>query len=106
MSLIVRVLAVWRLTQLIVDDEITRPLRDKATGRFAYALSCRRCMSVWAALAVAIAPAWLARVLAWSAFSILVDEWRDERAAVALHRRMHAAASEVRQRRESEPGAA
>lgn len=91
LTLIVRALAVWRLTQLIVDDELTRPLRDHATGRVAYLLNCTRCTSVWAALLMVVCPAWLARVLAWSAFSILLDEWRGQRAATVLARRMHGA---------------
>lgn len=53
-------LAVYRITRLIVTDEITAPLRDPIIDwldehehpKLAYLLSCPWCASVWAAAAV------------------------------------------------------
>jgi Protein of unknown function (DUF1360) len=61
MSLIVRGLAVARLTQLVVEDEITQPLRDavehqaqksSAWDQVDTAINCGACTSVWAGGAV------------------------------------------------------
>jgi hypothetical protein len=82
-ALVVGGLAVHRLTRLLVDDEVTRPLRERAErlgDRAAYLAHCPRCVSVWVAagwagLAVA-APAVAApagAVLAWSAVSGLLS---------------------------------
>jgi hypothetical protein len=76
-------LAVHRLTGLLVDDEITRPLRERVEqlgDRAAYLARCPRCVSVWVAVAwaglVAASPR-TARVagaaLAWSAVSGLLS---------------------------------
>jgi hypothetical protein len=94
--LALRLAAVYRLTGLVVDDEVTRPLRAWVHTRWpgspvAYLLSCRRCVSVWAGLAVVFAPAWLVDALAGSAATILADEWRAERGARALERRVRGA---------------
>ncbi len=85
-TLTVGALAVYRLTRLVVDDEVTRPLRDLAgddlTRPLAYLVSCPWCVSpyvgaAWAALTV-YAPR-TARaagaVLAWSAVSGLLSSW-------------------------------
>jgi len=45
-------LAVWRVTLLVVADELTRPLRELVLrrwdgGRLEYLLSCPWCASVW-----------------------------------------------------------
>lgn len=83
-ALTVGALAVFRLTRLLVEDEVTRPLRerlaDNAEGRLAYFVTCPWCVSVWVAagwagLAVA-APAVAApagAALAWSAASGLLS---------------------------------
>lgn len=94
--LLIRAAAVWRLTSLIVDDELTRPLRDRVATRWpgsqlAYLIRCNRCVSVWAGIVVAFAPAWLADALAGSAATILADEWRAQRGARALERRVRGA---------------
>jgi hypothetical protein len=77
-TLAVGALAVHRLTRLVVDDEVTAPLRKRLTeaapeGHLAYLLSCPWCVSIWlgagwAALAVAAPPvaAGAGAVLAWS----------------------------------------
>lgn len=51
------VLAADRATQLVTEDEITRPLREAVqrrwpNSRIAYAVGCRACISVWAGLAL------------------------------------------------------
>lgn len=84
---LVSVLAARRLTQLVVEDEITRPLRD-AVGRWgdrhpegslpdrlAYLVSCSACTSVWAAAGVLAAARFragraAAQVLALSAAAL------------------------------------
>jgi len=60
------VLATARLTSMITDDEISRPVRDKVEEwasdkpegsvpeRLAYLVTCTRCVSVWAAGAVLV----------------------------------------------------
>jgi hypothetical protein len=54
-------LATYRLTRLIVDDEIFAPIRNKILNRFnpeyskfGYILTCTWCSSVWVALLVVI----------------------------------------------------
>lgn len=84
-ALAVGALAVHRLTRLAVDDEVTRPLRERLEGRgerVAYLVHCPRCVSVWTAAGWAglsvLAPR-TARVagavLAWSAVSGLLSSW-------------------------------
>jgi len=84
-ALTVGALAVHRLTGLLVDDEVTRPLRERVErlgDRAAYLAHCPRCVSVWVAagwlgLTVA-APAVAAPVgaaLAWSTVSGLLSSW-------------------------------
>ena len=59
--LLVNILAVHRMTHLVIDDKITEPLRDKIFDKFGqphetwtYLLTCPWCASIWvAALAVA-----------------------------------------------------
>lgn len=54
-------LAIRRLTTLVVEDEITRPVRESVTKRFppetsktGYLVTCEKCVSVWAAIVVLI----------------------------------------------------
>jgi hypothetical protein len=79
-------LAVYRGTRLLVDDEVTRPLRERLApdddSRLAYFLTCPWCVSVWvgaawAGLSVAAPRAARAAgaVLAWSAVSGLLSSW-------------------------------
>jgi len=57
-SAIVSVLATKRLTTLVTQDEVARPLREEVQKRFGtttgigYLVECPRCVSVWAGLAV------------------------------------------------------
>jgi hypothetical protein len=103
---LVRVAAVRRLVELVVDDEVTKPLREWVDGRWprsrlSYLVHCNRCVSVWAGFVVVAAPAWLVDALAYSAATILADEWRAERGARALERRVRASMGTA-----SRPGAA
>ena len=64
MRLLVESLAVARLTRLVTEDEITRPVRERverwADGkpegsvaeRASFGITCAACSSVWAAAAV------------------------------------------------------
>lgn len=82
-------LAVHRLTRLVTEDEIMRPVREKINGwafgapefslkeRVDTLIQCQRCVSVWAAGAVIIAETVLpgrilTSVLAASDVSILL----------------------------------
>lgn len=85
LDLVIRGMAVARLTQLVVEDEITSPIRDKvdelakASGKYEgpwnpvdTAINCSACTSVWAAGGVLTAEAagpvgrFLVKVLALS----------------------------------------
>lgn len=70
-ELVVGALAVSRVSRLVVDDEVTRPVRERAWGvhpKLGYLLSCPYCVAVWAGLAVAygVVPKKLALALALS----------------------------------------
>lgn len=62
-SLGVATLATYRLTRLVVSDEITAPLREKVIDRFghpedskvSYLVTCPHCVSVYAALGISAA---------------------------------------------------
>lgn len=84
-ALAVGALAVHRLTRLVVEDEVTRPWRERVEqtdpeGRLAYFVTCPWCVSMWigagwAALTVA-APAVaapLGAALAWSSATGLLS---------------------------------
>jgi hypothetical protein len=88
LDLAVDALAVFRLTKLVVDDEIFADAREKLLDRFhpdetkiGYLITCPWCVSIWAGGAVvvarAVAPrAWdlAAQALAFSAVTGLVAE--------------------------------
>ncbi len=65
-------LAVDRLTRLLIEDEITRPARERFQrwaldgdhGSLLYLSSCPHCISLWAAGAILLAPRKLRRALA------------------------------------------
>lgn len=104
--LLVRCLATWRITELVTTDEISRPARDWVAKRWpgskaAYLVTCPRCVSVWAALAVAVLPEWACRVLASSSVTILLGDVRDHAAQSALTARMAAASGGVQRAREA-----
>jgi hypothetical protein len=82
-------LATQRLTQLITEDELTRPVRESinkwAAGaeefsfrdRVATLASCQACMSVWAAAGILVASHFrigqsLVRILAGSGVALLL----------------------------------
>lgn len=56
--LIIDILATYRLTKLVIEDELTGDLRDainarvSANGKIAFLLTCPWCVSFWAGLAV------------------------------------------------------
>lgn len=93
MNPVVVVLATQRLTQLVTEDELTRPLRDAidswATGaaeftvkdRVATLTGCSACVSVWAGAGILLASRWrvgrvLVRILAASGAALIVDAGR------------------------------
>lgn len=90
MNPLVVVLATKRLTQLIVDDELTRPVRESIDAwagdapefsfkdRVATLLSCGACTSVWAGAGILVASRFrvgraASRVLAVSAAALAFD---------------------------------
>lgn len=93
MTFLLRLIACIRLTDLVVDDEVTRPVREWVGerwlgGRLAFLLSCKRCTSVWAAAVVTLLPRRAYTVLALSQATIWANDAVDQRAATALQRRM------------------
>lgn len=79
------VLAVWRLTRLVVADTITQPLRDAVSTRWPGSrldllLSCRHCVGVWVALAWVLVgpPRRLATALAAAAVVSMWEELRGQ----------------------------
>jgi hypothetical protein len=92
---LVLVLSTQRLTQLVVEDEITRPLRvavekwaagypeNSLRERVDFAVNCGACASVWTAAAVLIADQFpagrvLLRILAASAAALGVKAVLDK----------------------------
>lgn len=79
-------LATFRLTRLVVDDEITQPLRDRVFARHdpdegsrvGYLISCPFCSAVWLAAGVvaarAVAPRSWRRVSEALALAALAGE--------------------------------
>ena len=58
-ALVAGALATYRLTRLVVEDEITRPLREKVwdthppeSTKLGYILTCSHCTSIYAGAAV------------------------------------------------------
>lgn len=76
MNLITLTLATARLTRLVVEDDISQPIRDRAMASRSIVgdvVQCRRCTSVWAAAAILIVSRispQLARMLAISEMAI------------------------------------
>lgn len=53
MKYLLYVLAAHRLTTLVTEDEITRPMRENVHNYwFNYLVNCKKCTSIWAAAAV------------------------------------------------------
>ena len=82
------VAATWRITRLVMDDEITRPLREAVTYRWpeskaAYLVACPYCVSVWAGAVVQILPRPLRWTLGLSGGTMLV-KWAAELAEAAV----------------------
>jgi hypothetical protein len=59
----VSALAAYRLTRLVIEDEITEPLRDKVVARFgapqdsklSYLVHCPHCVSMYASVGIVMA---------------------------------------------------
>ena len=99
---LIRCLAVWRTTELVVEDEVTRPAREVVARRWpgsraAYLIQCPTCVSVWAAAVVLLLPEWACTLLGLSGATMLVNDVRDHAAQSALARRMAASGSVRRQ---------
>lgn len=76
------VAATWRITRLVVEDEITRPMREAVAERWpesklAYLVTCPYCVSVWAGAAVQVLPRPLRWTLGLSGGTMLV-KWAAE----------------------------
>lgn len=79
LGLIVDALAVYRLTKLVIDDQITEPLREKVWKRYppstniGYLVTCPWCVSIYVGGAVVaarlVAPRQWDRVAQGLAFS-------------------------------------
>lgn len=93
--MILEALATQRLTQLVVKDEITRPVRELVTNwadrhppetlpdRLGYLVDCPACASVWAAGAVMVlrrfpAGRWIIGVLALSGAALMAKAATDK----------------------------
>lgn len=77
------VAATHRLTRLVIEDEITRPIREAITDRWpesklAYLITCPWCVSVWAGAAMTVAPRKLRWTLALSGGTMLL-RWTAEK---------------------------
>lgn len=94
MNPITLALATQRLTQLITEDELMRPVREAIThwaagakefsfkDRVAVLVGCPACMSVWAGAGVLVASRFrigqpLIRILAGSAVALLLTAVRE-----------------------------
>lgn len=82
-------LAVYRLTRLVTEDEITRPLRERVARRWpdsklAYFVTCPYCVSVWAGLVVSsgIVPRRVRWALTLSGATALIEDQNDRLGAV------------------------
>lgn len=68
-ELILNILATKRVTRLVVEDEITRPVRvwvEEHNEPMGYLVRCPACISFWAALLVLVLPRFLRVALAAS----------------------------------------
>jgi len=92
---VVRAVAAWRLTELVVADEVTRPVRERVTGRWpgtrlAYLLSCRTCVAVWAAAATQLLPDPVTEGLAVAAATMWITDIREGAAQREFQRKVTA----------------
>lgn len=93
---VIRTLATERLTRLVVDDELTRPVREAVGTRWPdskmnYLVSCRACVSVWAGLAVSsgIVPRRVQLALALSSAMLAMDRQDDRVSALTAAKARH-----------------
>lgn len=73
-ALVIDILAVRRLTRLVVEDDITYSFRESPNlpPSVEYLVHCPMCTSVWAAAAIRLAPRWVRYGLALSEGAIVV----------------------------------
>jgi hypothetical protein len=87
MDLIVRALAVSRLTRLLNEDYIMTPVRDRMEAskseHLQYLATCPACASIWAGLLSLVIPRKLIYVLAVSEATVLVRLLEDRPKDVA-----------------------
>ena len=79
LDVVIDVAATARATRLVVDDEISRPAREKVAeilpgSRLDYLVNCPYCVSVWAGFAVQVLPRPVVYALALSGASV-VGRW-------------------------------
>lgn len=96
-KLLADALAVDRLTRLVTEDEVTRPIREAVVGRWpdskvSYLATCRACVSVWAGLAVSsgLVPRPVSWALTLSAAVLWIDR-QDERVGALVSARTRGA---------------
>lgn len=92
---LVRAAAAWRITELVVEDEVSREAREwvdqHAPDKLRYLVSCKRCVSVWAGFAVLyLLPRRWVYALAASAVTMLVEEQIQLQQQRALRARVEA----------------
>jgi hypothetical protein len=56
-SLIIDIVATWRLTKLVMEDKITEDLREFIyehfpSSKLSYLIGCPWCVSIWAGIAI------------------------------------------------------
>lgn len=97
-------LATDRLTQLVTEDEITRPIREGVQRRWpdskvSYLIGCRACVSIWSGLVVSsgAVPRRVLLALALSS-AVLFGDRQDERigALITTYRRTKASSDGIR----------
>lgn len=79
-------LAVSRMARLVVDDEITRPIREKVTNHWPDSpvvtlIGCRACTSVWGAglMMSGLVPRKIRLILAFSEVAVIIERLVDNR---------------------------
>lgn len=92
-----RGLAVWRLSEMLVDEDgplgMFRELRNRTGLRYSWTTSgeykvsywpkwnplhCVYCTSVWVGVVLALMPSWVSRPLALSAIAVLLKDGGDK----------------------------
>lgn len=80
---VVEVAATARITRLVVEDEIFRPVREGIEdwagpdSKLTYLVNCPYCVSVWAGSAVQVLPDWVVKALALSGVGLFTRWVKD-----------------------------